>query len=236
MCDFGLSLYIGAALGLALGITNAVEKQNQQSAMNAAIEASYQQDIEYARALAAQKEDMQVEEDRVNTSRNEQDRREAGLSAMQENAKAEAAMSALNIAGNTAIRETGVADVTTIRREGAFDARKDSIDAQSLMNQLGIRQEFDANVHQAEANGMNAWQPIGGTVMSNILDIAGSTINGAVQGGSLYAGGVQSGFFGGGKAATGAATNSLNKTALNSVTKGVDYKVPSKNPFGSALA
>lgn len=210
----------GAVIGLTLGTMSLVARQQQQEDLNESIEEMYQQDLKNARAQANLQLEMKEEETISANTKNAQERRNDALDALKINAEGEAAMSALNIAGNTAMRETGVADVSTIRREGAYDAREDTIQTQHLMDTLGIREQYDNAVQNAYAKGMNAWQPVGGSVLSNILGIAGSTIQGAATGASL--GSSMSGLFGSGASSLSAVSFDNGTTGISG-SAGMDH-------------
>lgn len=187
----GLASGFGVMSGATSTMTSAIAAHEQ----NKAIEDQYQQEVDMARQKAAYNQQRQNEETHERLLQNAQEARDSSLEGMRTRANAEAAMSALNIAGNSGQREVGVADVTQIRREGAYAENEDVIGVQHLMSQLGIKQQYDWDTTAAQRRAKSNWQDVGGIVTNGIIktvtDIPKNFLSGAAFG-SMFGGGAGS--------------------------------------------
>lgn len=187
----GLASGFGVMSGAVSTMTSAIAANEQ----NKAIENQYQQEVDMARQKAAYDQQRQNEETHERLLKNAQEARDASLESMQIRANAEAAMSALNIAGNSGQREVGVADVTQIRREGAFAENEDVIGVQHLMSQIGIKKQYEWDTTAAHRRAESNWQDVGGIVTNGIIktvtDIPKNFLSGAAFG-SMFGGGAGS--------------------------------------------
>lgn len=191
MIGGGLSAGFGVMSGAVSTMTSAIAANEQ----NKAIEDQYQQEVDMARQKAAYDQQRQNEETHERLLQNAQEARDASLASMQTRANAEAAMSALNIAGNSGQREVGVADVTQIRREGAYAENEDVIGVQHLMSQIGIKKQYEWDTTAAQRRAKSNWQDVGGIVTNGIIktvtDIPKNFLSGAAFG-SMFGGGAGS--------------------------------------------
>lgn len=187
----GLASGFGVMSGAVSTMTSAIAA----NAQNKAIEDQYQQEVDMARQKAAYDQQRQNEETHERLLQNAQEARDSSLESMQTRANAEAAMSALNIAGNSGQREVGVADVTQIRREGAYAENEDVIGVQHLMSQIGIKQQYEWDTTAAQRRAKSNWQDVGGIVTNGIIktvtDIPKNFLSGAAFG-SMFGGGAAS--------------------------------------------
>ena len=187
----GLASGFGVMSGAVSTMTSAIAANEQ----NKAIEDQYQQEVDMARQKAAYDQQRQNEETHERLLQNAQEARDSSLESMRTRANAEAAMSALNIAGNSGQREVGVADVTQIRREGAYAENEDVIGVQHLMSQIGIKQQYDWDTTAAQRRAKSNWQDVGGIVTNGIIktvtDIPKNFLSGAALG-SMFGGGAGS--------------------------------------------
>lgn len=187
----GLASGFGVMSGAVSTMTSAITANEQ----NKAIEDQYQQEVDMARQKAAYDQQRQNEETHERLLQNAQEARDASLASMQTRANAEAAMSALNIAGNSGQREVGVADVTQIRREGAYAENEDVIGVQHLMSQIGINKQYEWDITAAQRRAKSNWQDVGGIVTNGIIktvtDIPKNFLSGAAFG-SMFGGGAGS--------------------------------------------
>lgn len=191
MIGGGLSAGFGVMSGAVSTMTSAISAYAQ----NKAVEDQYQQEVDMARQKAAYDQQRQNEETHERLLRNAQEARDSSLESMQIRANAEAAMSALNIAGNSGQREVGVADVTQIRREGAYAENEDVIGVQHLMSQIGINKQYEWDTTAAKRRAKSNWQDVGGIVTNGIIktitDIPKNFLSGAAFG-SMFGGGAGS--------------------------------------------
>lgn len=187
----GLASGFGVMSGAVSTMTSAIAANEQ----NKAIENQYQQEVDMARQKAAYDQQRQNEETHERLLQNAQEARESSLESMQIRSNAEAAMSALNIAGNSGQREVGVADVTQIRREGAYAENEDVIGVQHLMSQIGIKKQYEWDTTAAQRRAKSNWQDVGGIVTNGIIktvtDIPKNFLSGAAFG-SMFGGGAGS--------------------------------------------
>ena len=103
-------------------------------------------------------------------------------------------------------------DVNKLNRQGAFEARGESIQSQHLMNALGIKQTYDNNVQSARYNAEAAWRPLTGNFFEEALRFNENMIGGATSGASL--GMMAGGLFGKGK-------NTIGKSLQNNTLNGM---------------
>lgn len=230
----GLASGFGVMSGAVSTMTSVIAANEQ----NKAIENQYQQEVDMARQKAAYDQQRQNEETHERLLKNAQEARDASLESMQTRANAEAAMSALNIAGNYGQREVGVADVTQIRREGAFAENEDVIGVQHLMSQIGIKKQYEWDTTAAHRRAKSNWQDVGGIVTNGIIktvtDIPKNFLSGAAFGS----------MFGGGAASAGYQMPSFQQSVAGA--KGTAFGVssptvptlasPAGGAFGMALA
>lgn len=230
----GLASGFGVMSGAVSTMTSAIAANEQ----NKAIENQYQQEVDMARQKAAYDQQRQNEETHERLLQNAQEARDSSLESMQTRANAEAAMSALNIAGNSGQREVGVADVTQIRREGAYAENEDVIGVQHLMSQIGIKQQYEWDTTAAQRRAKSNWQDVGGIVTNGIIktvtDIPKNFLSGAAFGS----------MFGGGAASAGYQMPSFQQSVAGA--KGTAFGVssptvptlasPAGGAFGMALA
>lgn len=218
MCDPLSIAIIGAGVGGGLAnifsTVDLVSRYDQQNEMNEAIEDAYNQELELARSQAIiDQQNLNIEtqsEQLANRQEQLQDSRES----MADAAAAEAAASSLNIAGNTAQRREAVADVNTLNRQGAFEARGEAIQSQHLMNALGIKQTYDNNVRSARYNAEAAWRPLTGNFFEEAFKFNANMISGAASGASL--GMMAEGLFGGAGKASYSVTDSPDMLSADS--------------------
>ena len=189
MC--GITAIIGTILGATLGTIGLIDSYSQQESLNAAIEASYEADMQNARNRYAQQQ-MQLQEETLQEStKNQQERREAQVESLQAEASAQAAMSSLNIAGNSASRNVVVNSTATSRADATYAARQEGIEAEHLVRSLGINREYEGAANYAAQRAEASWRPIGGSWQS-FLNIGTSALSGLSTGARLGAAGMDS--------------------------------------------
>lgn len=197
MCILATAI-VGAALAAVTSTVSTIASTYNAVEQNKAIEEQYQYEVDMARQKAAYEQNRVFEETLEETRRNAQESRDDALEGMRTRSGAEAAMSALNIAGNTAQREVGVADVARIRREGAYAENEDVIGVRHLMSQLGIKQQYEWEVDAAKNRAESQWQNPGAIALKGWLyDIPTAGVQGAISGasiGSMFGGAGGSGY------------------------------------------
>ncbi len=237
--SLGTYAAVGGGLGLLSGAISTTTSLIGAYEQNKAVEDQYQQEVDMARQKAAYDQQRQNEETHERLLQNAQELRDDSLEGMRTRANAEAAMSALNIAGNTSQRETGVADVTQIRREGAYAENEDVIGVQHLMSQLGIKQQYEWDTTAAKRRAKSNWQDVQGMALKGYLyDVPMAGVQGALNGASLGS------MFGGGAGSAGYAMPSFQQSVAGA--KGTAFGVssptvpslssPAGGAFGMALA
>ena len=239
----GVGGTIGAFAGAGLGLTSAAISTTTSLIgayeQNKAVENQYQHEVDMARQKAAYDQQRQNEETHEKMLRNAQEARDDTLDGMRTRSSAEAAMSALNIAGNTSARQTGVADVTQIRREGAYAENEDVIGVQHLMSQLGIKQQYEWDTQSAKARAQSRWQDVQGMALKGYLyDTPMAGVQGALGGASLGS------MFGGGAGSAGYQMPSFQQSIAGApgTAFGVSRPTvpslssPAGGAFGMALA
>lgn len=186
MCDV-LSIVgtvLGTTLGAVSGTLSLIDSYSQQEAMNQAIEATYEADVQNARNRYAQQQ-MQLQEETLQEStKNQQERRESSIESLRSEASAQAAMSSLNVAGNTGARNVVVNATESARADATYEARQEGIEAENLVRGLGIVQEHNGSIDYAKQKAKASWRPIGGT-WQNWMNLAGSTLSGFKAGAEL---------------------------------------------------
>lgn len=189
MC--GITAIIGTILGATLGTVSLIDSYNQQESLNSAIEAAYEADMQNARNRYAQQQ-MQLQEETLQEStKTRQERREAQVESLHAEASAQAAMSSLNIAGNTASRNAVVNGTTTSRADATYASRQEGIEAEHLVRSLGINQEYEGAANYAARKAEASWRPIGGA-WQNFLNIGSSALSGLSTGARLGSAGMDS--------------------------------------------
>lgn len=230
----GVGGTIGAFAGAGLGLTSAAISTTTSLIgayeQNKAVENQYQQEVDMARQKAAYDQQRQNEETHEKLLQNAQEARDDTLEGMRTRSNAEAAMSALNIAGNTGQREVGVADVTQIRREGAYDEREDVIGVQHLMSQLGITQQYDWDITAARNRAKSNWKDVQGMALKGYLyDVPMAGLQGAISGASLG-----SSLFGGGAGSAGYQMPSFQQSVAGAPGTAYGVATPATNKIGGS--
>lgn len=190
MCD-PISLTLLGVGSAALGAVQTIEEIGSAQEYNDAVIDAYNQEVSLARSQAIVDQQNLNIETQAEQLANRQEERQQEQEAMISNAASEAAASSLNIAGNTAQRSVAVADVNTLNRKGAYEARGEGIQAQHLMNALGIQQNYQTQTDSARMNAEAAWRPMSGQVMSAILNGIGTattTFAAGVSAGQAFGG------------------------------------------------
>jgi len=163
MCDALLGGSIFSTLALAQGITSDVLQRQtaarNQEVLNDAIETKYNADIENARKSLGAQQFQAQEKANQETLKSKQEERQASLQALQENAHSEAAMSALNISGNTAQRQLKANETGMDELENAYDYQEEAIHGQYLADTKGAQTQYDNNIRSAKASADAAWRP-----------------------------------------------------------------------------
>lgn len=184
MCD-PISLTLLGVGSAALGAVQTIEEIGSAQEYNDAVIDAYNQEVSLARSQAIIEQQNLNIETQAEQLANRQEERQQEQEAMISNAASEAAASSLNIAGNTAQRSVAVADVNTLNRKGAYEARGEGIQAQHLMNALGIQQNYQTQTDSARMNAEAAWRPMSGQVMSSVLNGLGTAVDTFATGASL---------------------------------------------------
>ena len=230
---------VGAALAAVTSTVSTVMATYNAVEQNKAIEKQYQYEVDVARQKAVYEQNRVFEETLEKTRRNAQESRDDALEGMRTASESEAAMSALNIAGNTSVRQVGVADVTQIRREGAYAENEDVIGVQHLMSQLGIKQQYEWEIDEAKSRAKSQWQNPGLIALKGWLyDIPTAGVQGAIGGASLGS------MFGGGGGSAGYQMPSFQRSVAGApgTAFGVSRPTvptlasPAGGAFGMALA
>lgn len=232
----GVGGTIGAFAGAGLGLTSAAISTTTSLVgayqQNKAVEDQYQQEVNMARQKAAYDQQRQNEETHERLLQNAQEARDSSLESMRTRSNTEAAMSALNIAGNSGQREIGVADVTQIRREGAYAENEDVMGVQHLMSQLGINQQYEWDTTAARNRAKSNWKDVQGMALKGYLydvPMAGlqGTLNGASLGKSLFGGG-------GGGGGSGYQMPSFSQSVAGAPGTAYGVATPATNKIGGS--
>lgn len=229
--SLGTYAAVGGGLGLLGGAISTTTSLIGAYGQNKAVEDQYQQEVDMARQKAAYDQQRQNEETHERLLQNAQEARESSLESMQIRANAEAAMSALNIAGNSGQREVGVADIAQIRREGAYAENEDVIGVQHLMSQIGINKQYEWDTMAARNRAKSNWQDVQGMGLKGFLyDTPMAGLQGAISGASIG-----SSLFGGASSAGASKLSGAVATpATNKIGGSSSYL--SGGAFGMALA
>lgn len=228
MCILATTI-VGAALAAVTSTVSTVMATYNAVEQNKAIEKQYQYEVDVARQKAVYEQNRVFEETLEKTRRNAQESRDDALDGMRTASESEAAMSALNITGNTSVRQVGVADVTQIRREGAYAENEDVIGVQHLMSQLGIKQQYDWEIDEAKSRAKSQWQNPGLIALKGWLyDIPTAGVQGALNGASLGS------MFGGGGGSGGYQMPSFQQSVAGAPGTTYGVATPATNKIGGS--
>lgn len=186
MCDPVTLAIVGASAGggfeSIMGVMDLTNRISQQDDLNNAIEASYNAEVTAARNKALLDQMNLNQQTQTENLKNQQEKTQANKEALENTAAAEAAASALNVAGNTAQRTAAVADVNTLNREGAFEARGEGITTQHMMNSLAIKDTYENDITGAKLKADASWRPMTSGWLMETLGLSGSIVSGAASG------------------------------------------------------
>lgn len=219
MCDPITLMIIGASVSAAMsttmGVLDLTNRVSQQEDLNSSIEESYNAEITAARSKAILDQQNNAQQTQTEYLKNQQEQLQANREAMETSASAEAAASALNVAGNTAQRAAAVTDVNTLNREGSYEARGEGITAQHMMNALSITDTYKNQTKSAELSAKAAWRPLTSGFLMETLGLTSGTISGAASGAQMgFMTGTMLGGAGSGSG-SGGYTSSLNSFMPN---------------------